>query len=157
MNSRNLSALVPVLICASAFVLGCDNPPNRHTWILPKNEKIEYYEGPIDPGFTAHFLNYVDWTSETRGTNKYLAGNGGGFRSVTLHLNQNQTVAWITGRYAGGDRQFYVAVLDLLNFKIIDGDCMWQSESNSNPSEIRFKREVEQSSATATVVEEQKK
>jgi len=135
---------------------GCKNSSNRHVWILPNNEKISYHEGPIDPGFTANIPEYVGWTSEKRGTNSVSLGYNGGYRSLTLHLNQSQTLAWITGRYASENKESYVAVLDLVNFKIVDGDCMWESESHMNSSDIKLKHEVEQSSAAATVIEEQK-
>ena len=143
--------------CVLIFVTGCKNSPNRHVWILPNNEQIEYHEGPIDPGFTANIPQYVTWISEKRGTNNSSVGNGGSYKSLTLHLNQNQTVGWITGLDAGQVKPEYVAVLDVVNFKIVGGDCMWSSESHSNPSDLKLKREVELSSATASVLEEQKK
>ena len=146
-----------MLSCVLVFVSGCKNSPNRHVWILPNNEKIEYYEGPIDPGFTANIPQYVTWMSDKRGTNNFNVGVGGSYKSLTLHLNKSQTVAWITGLDAGQAKPEYVAVIDVANFKIVGGDCMWSSESHSNPSDIKLKHEVELSSATASVVEEQRK
>jgi hypothetical protein len=155
MSSKKINySVIAFLLCI--FISGC-NSSNRHVWTLPNNEKIEYHEGPIDdPGFQAKSPEYVRWISEKRGTHNSNVGSGGGYKSLTLHLNQNQTLAWITGRYADAERQFYVAVLDMKTFQIVDGDCMWESESNMNPSDIKLKHEVEQSSATATVIEEQK-
>jgi hypothetical protein len=156
MRVKKQLALASILICVFLSMLGCSKSSNQHMWVLPNNEKVEYYEGAGDSGFTANIPQYVTWISKTGGTNSLFVGNGGSYKSLALHLNQNQTVAWITGRYTGGDRQFYVAVLDLVNFKIVDGSCMWQSESHSSSSELKIKHEVEQSSAAATVVEEQK-
>jgi hypothetical protein len=153
MKARCLFA--SALICFFIFVVGC-NKSNRHVWILPNSEKIEYHEGRNEGAFTANIPEYISWTSEKRGTNDSSLGYNGGYRSLTFHLNQSQTFAWITGLYAREKKPSYVAVLDLTNFKIVDGDCMWGSESNSSSSDLRFRHEVEQSSATATVIEEQK-
>jgi hypothetical protein len=147
------SSIVAFLVCI--FISGC-NSLNRHVWKLPNNENVFYHEGSGDSGFTANIPQYVEWVSEKRGTNSLFAGSGGSYQSLALYLNQSQTLAWITGRYAGGERQFYVAVLDLENFKVVDGDCMWESESHMNSSDIKLKHEVEQSSVTATMIEEQK-
>ena len=152
-----LLASTLMLSCVLIFASGCKNSPNRHVWILPNNEKIEYYEGPIDPGFTANIPQYVTWMSDKRGTNNFNVGVGGSYKSLTLHLNKSQTVAWITGLDAGQAKPEYVAVIDVANFKIVGGDCMWSSESHSNPFDIKLKHEVELSSATASVVEEQRK
>jgi hypothetical protein len=146
-------SVIAFLVCV--FISGC-NSSNHHAWILPNNEKIEYHEGPNDRGFTANIPECISWASEKRGTNSVSLGYNGGYKSFVLHLNQNQTFAWITGQYTGADRQFYIAVFDVKNFQIIDGDCMWKSESNMNSSDIKLKHEVEQSSATATVIKEQK-
>jgi hypothetical protein len=80
-----------------------------------------------------------------------MVGNGGGYKSLVLHLNQNQSLAWITGKFPGADKQYYVVVLDLVNFEIVDGNML---EKQQNPSGL--KRELEQASTTATVIEEQK-
>ena len=147
------SALIATCALTYMFTGGAKNPNNRHVWKLPNGEKIEYYEAkPSSTGFTATIYQYVNWTSEKRGTASSNIGNSGGYDSMALHLNKSQTVAWITGQYAGGDRQFYAAVLDLVSFKIVDGDSMLGSNSHSYP----LRDEVEQSGATAQVIEEQK-
>ena len=145
--------VIAFLVCV--FISGC-NSSNHQVWILPNNEKIEYHEGQNDGGFTANIPEYIRWASEKRGTNSVLLGYNGSYKSIALHLNQNQTLAWITGKYAGADRQFYIAVLDVKDFQIVDSDCMWGSESNMNSFDIKLKHELEQSSATATVIKEQK-
>ena len=155
-DAKLLLAFVPLLPCMLVFLLGCNKASNRHIWNLPRNERIEYYEASGDSGFTANIPQYVKWVSAKRGTNDTLVGTGSRERVITLHLSQSQTVAWITGQDAGQTKPSYLAVLDLANFTVVGGECMWQSESHSSASEIRLRHEVEQSVAAATVVEEQK-
>lgn len=155
MISKKLFFVFLLAILCALFTSGC-NPTNRHSWILPNNEKIEYHEGSNEGAFTANIPEYISWTSEKRNTNSVALGYNGGFVSFKMNLNQNQTLAWLTGEYAGSNKQDYVAIFDLMNFKITDGDCMWESESNINLSDIKLKHEVEQSIATATAVEEKK-
>jgi len=132
---------------------GC-NSSNRHSWLLPNHERIEYHEGTNDVGFTANIPQYVSWISEKKGTNSLLVGIGGSYRALTFHLNQSQTLGWITGQYAGSEREFYVAIIDLKNFQIADGDCM--SGYNLDSVEIKHKSEVEQSLSNAIVIPEHK-
>jgi hypothetical protein len=152
-SKKTICLVIASLVCI--FIVGC-NSSNRHVWILPNGEKIEYHEGLNDRGFTANIPEYINWTSKKRGSNSVSLGYNGGYKSFTLHLNQSQTLAWITGLDAGQTKSNYVAILDIANFKIVDGDCMWESESNVNSSDIKLKHEVERSSATANVIEEQK-
>jgi len=122
---------------------------------LPNNERINYYElKDKSPGFTASVPSYVTWTSSNRGTNTTEVGVGGSFANVELHINQKQTVAWITGQDAGQMKKKYLAVLDLVMFKVIDDYCMWGLESHMNANEVELKHEIVRAVTTAALVPE---
>ena len=150
-----LFSSVLIATCALTYMFnsGSKDSGNRHVWKLPNGEKIEYYEvKPTPAGFVASISQYVTWASEKRGAASSLVGIGGSYESITLYLNKGQTVGWITGLDAGQEKPLYLAVLDVANFKIVAGNCMWGSNTHSYP----LRDEVEQSGATAQVIEEQK-
>jgi uncharacterized lipoprotein YmbA len=55
-------------MCVLLCLAGCGQSPNRHVWVLPNLDKVTYYKGPFDPGFTAHIPEYVEWNSVKSGT-----------------------------------------------------------------------------------------
>ena len=134
-------------------VAGSKNPRNKHVWLLPNGEEIDYHEAKQSGGgFVADFSMYITWNSVKRGTNNVCFG-GGGYKNLELWLSKDQTIAWITGYYPGDNRLQYAVLFDIVNHKIFDQYCMWSS-SDMNPDEQEIKHKVEQLSMTAHKIEE---
>ena len=124
MIRKPIITLSAVLLAGGLLVLMCNakihgsRNKNKHVWILPNNESVEYFEvKESPPGFMASITQYVMWASGTRGTNKTVVGVGGSYSNVRLHLNQEHTIAWITGHDAGQTNLLYLAVLDVGRFR----------------------------------------
>jgi hypothetical protein len=163
MRGTSKIAIIAVSILVGAFALNVllkrssEGPKNRHVWMLPNGERIEYYETkPKDSGFVSNISQNVRWTSEKRGVCSGEVGIGGSFGAVTLWLDKGRTVAWITGVDSGGGKPSYLGVLDVANFKLVGGESMWASESHISSLEKSLRSEVEQAASTAIQVQELK-
>jgi len=92
-----------------------NQPYNVHTWRLPDDSSIKYYE--ISDGHTTFTANLDQTLVYQKGTSekKYHVGFGGSYESLKLYFSKNGNIIWLMGRYAGEKSSYIISAMDIQN------------------------------------------
>jgi hypothetical protein len=90
-----------------------NQPYNVHTWKLPDDSNIKYYEiFEGHGGFTANLFQYLVYQKGSEEKTYYI-GNGGTYESLRLYSGKNGKILWLMGRYAGQKDSHIISALDI--------------------------------------------